>query len=151
MVFRIFNFYAVSIAINIIGAKFNDPGKVVDMGNSGLGTRLLTGFAALQNFKTAFTGDASLCSRPMAPMLDSYRQLGAVVDSANGCLPFFVRGPLSGGRCTTDGADSQYLSSLLFALPLAEDDSEIDLDFLNEKPYVCASHRLKRYSTFKLD
>jgi len=118
------------------GKVFKDPGKVVDMGNSGLGTRLLTGFASLQDFEVSFTGDASLCSRPMGPMLDSYRQLGVKIGSANGYLPFSVRGPLAGGRCTADGADSQYLSSLLFALPLAESDSEVDLAFLNEKPYV---------------
>lgn len=123
-------------AIRGRGRHFADPGTVVDMGNSGLGTRLLTGFAALQDFKVSFTGDSSLCSRPMGPMLDSFRQLGAEIVSADGYLPFAVKGPLRGGRCRADGSDSQYLSSLLFSLPLAAGDSDIELDFLNEKPYV---------------
>ena len=45
------------------GGKLAVPEKVLDMGNSGTGLRMLTAAAALAEGKVAFTGDESLCSR----------------------------------------------------------------------------------------
>ncbi|MEK7067781.1 MAG: 3-phosphoshikimate 1-carboxyvinyltransferase, partial [Patescibacteria group bacterium] len=45
-------------------------------------------------------------------------------------------GKLRGGKAEVDGTTSQYLSALLFALPLAENDSEITVKKLNERPYA---------------
>ncbi len=43
---------------------------------------------------------------------------------------------LRGGATKVDGTTSQFLTSLLFALPLLREDSTIELEFLHEKPYV---------------
>lgn len=116
--------------------KLRNPGKVVDMMNSGTGLRLLTGVAALQDFPVTFDGDESLRTRKMAPLLEAFEKLGAKVTSVDGKAPFTISGPVSGGSTTVDGTSSQFLSSLLFSLPLASGDTQISLDFLMEQPYV---------------
>ncbi len=118
------------------GGRFTDPGRTVDMGNSGTGLRMLTGLAATQSFRVEFDGDASLRTRLMAGLLDALRPLGAAVESTAGKCPFTIRGPVRGGATRVDGTTSQFLTSLLFALPTAEGDSTVDLEFLNEKPYI---------------
>ena len=45
------------------GGKFADPGRTLDLGNSGTGMRMLTGFCARQNFPIRFDGDESLRTR----------------------------------------------------------------------------------------
>ena len=118
------------------GGKFTDPGKTIDMKNSGTGLRLLTGVCALQDFAITFDGDASLRTRKMASLLASFEELGAQVSAPSGKCPFSLQGPVRGGKTTADGQSSQFLSSLLLSLPLAEKDSVINLEFLNEQPYV---------------
>ncbi|MFP4426520.1 MAG: 3-phosphoshikimate 1-carboxyvinyltransferase, partial [Spirochaetaceae bacterium] len=54
----------------------------------------------------------------------------------NGCAPFVVRGPLTGGKSFVDGIVSQYVSTTVFAATLAEGDSEIMVDKANEVPYI---------------
>ncbi len=118
------------------GGRPADPRGTLDMGNSGTGLRLLTAMAALGDFPVSFDGDASLRTRTMEGLLTSLRSLGAECSSAGGRCPLTVRGPIRGGAAAVDGTTSQFLSALLFALPLARGDSVLDLDFLNEKPYV---------------
>ena len=118
------------------GKKFKDPGKTIDMKNSGTGLRLLSGMCALQDFRIAFDGDSSLRTRKMSTLLESFAGLGAKFDAPTGKCPFSLCGPVRGGKTTADGESSQFLSSLLLSLPLAENDSVIDLPFLNEQPYV---------------
>ena len=118
------------------GGKFTDPQRLIDMKNSGTGLRMLSGVCALQDFALSFDGDDSLRTRKMSPLLDSFAELGAKIDAPTGKCPFTLCGPVKGGKTRANGESSQFLSSLLFSLPLAEKDSVIDLDFLNEKPYV---------------
>ncbi len=58
---------------------------------------MLAGIASRLDGSTAFTGDSSLCSRPMKPLLDAISELGAGVTSENGCAPFTITGPVLGG------------------------------------------------------
>ncbi len=118
------------------GGRFSDPGSPLDLGNSGTGLRMLTSVAALQNFPIGFDGDSSLRTRLMSGLLTALEKLGAKVESQDGKCPFRISGPLRGGATKVDGTTSQFLTSLLFALPLLKEDSTIDLEFLHEKPYV---------------
>ena len=67
----------------------------------------------------AFDGDAHARNRPMAPVVDALRALGAQVeDDGRGRLPFTVvgSGSLAGGAVTLDAsASSQFISALLLA------------------------------------
>ena len=89
------------------------PGKVLDMGNSGTGLRMLTAAAALANGQVSFTGDESLCSRGMKPLLDALRKLGVEVTAAPGDhAPLSVKGALQGGKTQVEALCSQYLSEI---------------------------------------
>ena len=118
------------------GGKITAPASPVDLGNSGTTLRIITAVAALGKQKITFTGDSSLQSRIMKGELDALAALGALCESSGGCAPLSVQGTLIGGKCKVDGTTSQYLTALLMALPLAENDSVLELDFLNEADYV---------------
>lgn len=118
------------------GGCLKKPGKVIDMGNSGTGLRMLTALAATADFEVAFDGDESLRTRLMQGELDALEHLGVRTFSRNGRCPLSVRGKLRGGRAEVDGTTSQFVSALLFAAAFAPEDTELRLPFLNEKPYV---------------
>lgn len=118
------------------GGRFADPGRTLDLGNSGTGMRMLTGLCASQNFPIRFDGDESLRTRLMAGLFEALVPLGCRIESTNGKCPFTVQGPLRGGSTKVDGTTSQFLTSLLFMLPTLAEDSTVDLDFLHEKPYI---------------
>lgn len=119
-----------------IGSKTPAVTDVIDLGNSGTSMRLLCAAASLFDREIKFDGDDSLRTRPMKPLLDALKMLGVETSSTNGKAPLSVKGPLQGGRCTVSGVSSQYLSALLFAAPLASAPTVIDLESLNEQPYV---------------
>jgi 3-phosphoshikimate 1-carboxyvinyltransferase len=74
----------------------------------------------------------------VGPLVQALNDLGARVDSTrnNGCPPIVVRGPVLGGETTIECFTSQYLSSLLMCMPLAERDTTIHVPLLHEQPYV---------------
>ena len=118
------------------GKNFSPDAGTVDLGNSGTTMRIITAVSALGKNKVSFDGDSSLRTRIMAGELEALTTLGAVCSSTNGFAPLSVTGPLQGGHAKVDGTTSQYLTALLMALVMAEKDSVLELDFLNEADYV---------------
>lgn len=116
------------------------PEDVLDVMNSGTTLRLLSGVCALLDGGSVLTGDASIRSRPMEPLLDALGQLGARATSTrgNGRAPIVVEGPMQGGEARIPGdVSSQFISSLLMACPLAAKDSFVRLtSALKSRPYV---------------
>ena len=74
----------------------------LDMENSGTGTYLLMGLAASLGIPVTIKGDESLCSRPIKPLCDAYRSLGAKVEDNDGYPPFMIQGPLKGGNVSIE-------------------------------------------------
>jgi len=109
-----------------------------DAGNSGTTFYLGLAAAALGKRQVFFNGDEQLGSRDAGPLLEALEGLGIKVTSANGCTPISVMGPWKGGRVSLPCQTSQYLSAILLAAPLAPERTitEIDVPFLNEKPYI---------------
>ena len=68
------------------------PSAILDMGNSGTAARLLIGLLSGMPFTSSFTGDASLCKRPMERIITPLAQMGAAFESTNGRLPLKVTG-----------------------------------------------------------
>ena len=56
---------------------FREPGRVIDCGNSGTGVRLVMGAMATTPITATFTGDASLCRRPMGRVTEPLALFGA--------------------------------------------------------------------------
>ena len=68
------------------------PRAPLDFGNSGTGSRLMLGVVAGHDIEAEFTGDASLCRRPMGRVLQPLNLMGLAVEDARATLPLKVRG-----------------------------------------------------------
>ena len=94
------------------------PTQILDAGNSGTTTRLISGILSGQAFETTLTGDASIQKRPMGRIIEPLSQMGASITSlsGNGCAPLRIQGrPLHGIHYTTKVASAQVKSSILLA------------------------------------
>ena len=114
------------------------PADVIDVGNSGTSLYIGIGLAALANGWSVFTGDPQIRNRPTQNLLTAINHFGGEAFSTrgNGSPPIVIRGPIVGGGTVLKASISQYLTSLLIALPCAPRDSVIDVIKLNEQPYV---------------
>lgn len=94
-------------------------GGEVDCGLAGTVLRFLPAVAALCPAPVLFDGDSQARTRPVGPVLNALRQLGARVDDrGTGTLPFRVGGGRSvrGGTVAIDASSSsQFISALLLA------------------------------------
>ncbi len=94
------------------------PTQLLDAGNSGTTTRLISGILSGQSFETTLTGDASIRKRPMERIIEPLSRMGASITSlsGNGCAPLRIQGhPLHGIHYTTKVASAQVKSSILLA------------------------------------
>lgn len=94
-----------------------EPDVVLDAGNSGTTTRLISGILAGQSFLSVLTGDASLRQRPMERIADPLRRMGAnILTREGGRLPMAIKGgSLSAIDYTLPVASAQVKSCLLLA------------------------------------
>ena len=112
-------------------------GNRLDVGESGLSTRLFTPIAALCPTSVTIVGRGTLLSRPMTMMLDPLRQLGVTVRDNGGFLPIEVCGPMRGGEVEVDGSvSSQFITGLLLALPRAGHDTTLHVHDAVSTPYL---------------
>ena len=94
------------------------PEDVLDAGNSGTTTRLISGILAAQPFETTLTGDASIQKRPMRRIMEPLSMMGAHITSINGndCAPLHSAGaPLHGIHYHSKVASAQVKSAILLA------------------------------------
>ena len=94
------------------------PSDILDAGNSGTTTRLISGILAAQPFETTLTGDASIQKRPMRRIMEPLSMMGADITSINGndCAPLHITGaPLHGIHYYSKVASAQVKSAVLLA------------------------------------
>lgn len=95
-------------------------------GESGSTLRFLLPVAAAVTDSFSISGEGRLPERPITELSDQMKQKGCTFSAAK--LPFEVSGRLTGGIYKLPGnISSQYITGLLFALPLLPEDSEIIL------------------------
>ena len=119
------------------------PGPLeLDMRLSGTTSRFLLPVVALGEGEYRIDGAPPLRARPMGPVLDGIRTLGAEVrhEGEPGCLPVTIVAPggLDGGDVAVAGdTSSQFLSGLLLAAPYARGGVRLRLTTaLVSRPYV---------------
>ncbi|MBQ3581677.1 MAG: 3-phosphoshikimate 1-carboxyvinyltransferase [Alistipes sp.] len=111
--------------------------NVLHVGESGLATRLFTPIASLNPTPLTIEGEGTLLYRPMTMMIEPLRQLGVQVRDGGGFLPIEVQGPIHGGEITVDGSvSSQFITGLLLALPLAQEDTTLHVTSPVSTPYI---------------
>ena len=143
-------------AVKTLGAKVNVEGdcwtvegaqplktaqEPIDCGDSGATLRFTMPVAALAPASSVFVLGESLEQRPIAPLLQSLRQLGveACHQRLGGKAAIVVQGGgIAGGKTRMRGdVSSQFISGLMFACPMAKADTEITLTTpLESKGYV---------------
>jgi len=93
----------------------------IDVGLAGTIMRFAPPVAALAEGTVTFDGDPHARNRPLRPIIEALRALGAVIDaSPTGGLPLTVRGTglVEGGEAVIDASgSSQFVSGLLLSAP----------------------------------
>ncbi|TCJ94818.1 3-phosphoshikimate 1-carboxyvinyltransferase [Volucribacter psittacicida] len=130
-----------------LGQAFDwQDGLSLFLGNAGTAMRPLTAALCLANpygkqNEIILTGEPRMKERPIKHLVDALRQAGAEIDylEQEGYPPLAIRNVgLKGGKVSIDGSiSSQFLTALLMAAPMAEQDTEIEIiGDLVSKPYI---------------
>lgn len=102
---------AVATALGDVAVDAHDAATVA---------RFVTALLVTMPGSHVVDGSEQLRARPMGPLLDALRDLGAQVEERgrSGCLPVGIRGPISGGTVKLRGdVSSQFASALMLAAP----------------------------------
>ena len=124
---------------DIYGSVLSYDGKIIDCGESGSTLRFMIPIAMMQDQDVVFTGKGKLPKRPLSVYQELFKDKEVKFEKIGEHeLPLKVSGPLQGGEYILRGdVSSQFITGLLFALPLARIDSEIILTTpLASKDYV---------------
>ncbi len=110
--------------------------QIMDCGESGSTLRFLIPVALALKGAGRFTGHGRLMERPQEPYFEIFREKGISYDCRDGVLS--VAGRLTPGEYALRGdVSSQFVTGLLYALPLLEGDSFIRLTTpLESRGYV---------------
>lgn len=124
------------------------PEEVLDCGNSGTTTRLISGILAAQSFDVTLTGDESIQKRPMKRIIEPLSRMGARIESVrqNGCAPLHITGTsLHGIHYQSPVASAQVKSSILLAGLYADGETRVT------EPYLSRNHSERMLSAFGAD
>jgi len=121
--------------------KLKTPDYPIDCRESGSTLRFMIPVAALANGPSTFIFGASFEKRPVAPLLESLKELGvesAIQQKKNASSVTVYGGEIRGGKTSIRGdISSQFISGLLFACPKAKEDTEVTVTtMLESKGYV---------------
>ncbi len=104
------------------------PTEILDVGNSGTTTRLISGILVGQPFESKLSGDNSLNSRPMKRIMEPLTRMGGHISSIlrNGCAPLYIApGKLHGIHYDSPVASAQVKSSILLAGLYADGETSV--------------------------
>ena len=104
------------------------PTEILDVGNSGTTTRLISGILVGQPFESKLSGDNSLNSRPMKRIIVPLTKMGGHISSIlrNGCAPLYIApGKLHGIHYDSPVASAQVKSSILLAGLYADGETSV--------------------------
>lgn len=104
------------------------PTEILDVGNSGTTTRLISGILVGQPFESKLSGDSSLNSRPMKRIMEPLTKMGGHISSIlrNSCAPLYIApGKLHGIHYDSPVASAQVKSSILLAGLYADGETSV--------------------------
>jgi len=113
------------------------PASLLDVGNSGTTTRLISGILVAQDFNVQLNGDASIQKRPMKRIIEPLSLMGADIKSIhnNDCAPLEIKGsPLKAISYQSKVASAQVKSSILLAGLYADGVTSVT------EPYLSRNH-----------
>lgn len=122
-----------------------EPGDVLDCGNSGTTIRLITGLLSGQSFFSVVTGDQYLRKRPMKRVVEPLTRMGARILGRNqGSLaPLAINGgALTGIEYNSPVSSAQIKSSIMLAGLYAEGETTV------HEPSLSRDHSERMFSQF---
>lgn len=124
--------------LHIRGSKGNVKHAGIDCKESGSTLRFLIPIALMLSGSSTFTGRGKLAERPLDVFYEIFDEKGIECKNDEGRLPLTVSGRLTGGSYEMSGKiSSQFISGLLFALPLIDEESVITItDHMESAAYV---------------
>ncbi|MCL4409606.1 3-phosphoshikimate 1-carboxyvinyltransferase [Aliidiomarina haloalkalitolerans] len=128
----------------------NEQPLALFLGNAGTAMRPLTAALAASQGEFLLHGEPRMHERPIGPLIDALRQLGAEIDypEQDGYPPLQIHGrALTGGQVRIDGSlSSQFISALLMVLPLLPQRSEVVLTgTIVSAPYIALTVAMMRH------
>ncbi len=127
-------------ALEIIGndGKVVPKDKYVQCNESGSTIRFLIPIGITNENELIFDGKGKLVDRPLDSYYRIFDKQGIFYKNENGKLPLTVNGKLKAGNYEIDGnISSQFITGLLYALPLLDGDSKLIINKnLESKGYV---------------
>jgi 3-phosphoshikimate 1-carboxyvinyltransferase len=119
------------------GREEADGIATLPCGESGSTFRFMLPIVGALGRKVCFTPKGRLPERPLSPLYEELVSHGAEL-SPQGAVPFYASGQLTPGSYSLDaGVSSQFISGLLFALPLLDGGSKLTLTGSAESfPYI---------------
>lgn len=124
--------------LKIVGTdvSLSEPTIPLDCGESGSTLRFFVPLAWVSGNRFEFTGAKSLMNRPQSEYEAICKKQGVRFKLGDDYI--LTKGRMTGGSFTVSGSvSSQFISGLLFALPLLDGDSEIRiLPPVESKPYI---------------
>ena len=127
-------------ALEIIGndGKVVPKDKYVQCNESGSTIRFLIPIGITDENELVFDGKGKLVDRPLDSYYRIFDKQGIFYKNENGKLPLTVNGKLKAGNYEIDGnISSQFITGLLYALPLLDGDSKLTINKnLESKGYV---------------
>lgn len=115
-------------ALEIIGngGKVVPRDKYVQCNESGSTIRFLIPVGITSENELVFDGKGKLVDRPLDSYYKIFKEQGLKYETIGGKLPLTVNGKLKSGNYEIDGnISSQFITGLLYALPLLEGDSKL--------------------------
>ena len=127
-------------ALDIVGnsGKVVPRDKYVQCNESGSTIRFLIPIGITRENELIFDGKGKLVDRPLDSYYRIFKEQGLKYETTGGKLPLTVNGKLKPGNYEIDGnISSQFITGLLYALPLLEGDSKLTINKnLESKGYV---------------
>lgn len=122
----------------IIGSQKKVSEALINCRESGSTLRFLIPVGLMLAERCTFTGSGNLSKRPLDVFYEIFERDRIDYETSDGQLPLSTKGNLKGGTYEMTGSvSSQFISGLLFALPLLEKDSSIVIrDTLESRGYV---------------
>ena len=121
------------------GKNLHLPDDVIDVGNSGSLMYFLSPVLSTLKGTCTFTGDQSICRRPVDHLIDSFNQLGADAKCLKNSStpPFSFTGPIDVNKTLVTGGElSQYISGFMMAATRLNGTLHLNLTNPKETPYL---------------
>lgn len=131
----------------------NPKDEYTQCNESGSTIRFLIPIGLSSNNKIVFDGKGKLVERPLDSYYKIFDEQGIKYSNNNGWLPLNVDGQLKPGKYEIEGnISSQYITGLLYALPLLNGDSELKINkTLESKGYIDLTLEILEMSGIKVE